>query len=110
MTDTPSSISPEEKRNFWKQQYLCWQESGLNQSEYCRQNNLSHHQWGYWKKRFVKTEGTTEFIPLALSQPFRGITNHSPIKLIVDEQFKIEIDRGFDPVTLKLLLTSLQHF
>jgi hypothetical protein len=110
MTDTPISIRPEEKRNFWKQHYICWQESGLNQAEYCRQKNLNHHQWGYWKKRFVKTECTTEFIPLALSQPFRGLTDHSPIKLIVDEQFKIEIDRGFDPVTLKLLLTALQHF
>lgn len=110
MTNSARSIVPEEKRKFWMQHYHCWQESGLNQTEYCRQNNLSHHQWGYWKKRFVKTEcTTTEFIPLAIGQPFRGITNHSPIKLIVDEQFKIEIDRGFDPVVLKLLLTALQQ-
>jgi len=110
MTDAPRLIGPEEKRRFWKQHYLCWQESGLNQSEYCRQNNLSHHQWGYWKNRFVKTECTTEFVPLQLSQPFRGITDHSQIKLIVDERYKIEVERGFDPITLKLLLTTLQQF
>jgi hypothetical protein len=109
MTDYPRSIGPEEKRKFWNQHFICWQESGLNQAEYCRQNNLSHHQWGYWKKRFVKTECTTEFVPLAMSQAFVGVASSSPIKLIVNEQYKIEVDRGFDPCTLKLLLTALQQ-
>lgn len=109
MAESQNIIEPEEKRKFWKQHYLCWQESGLNQSEYCRRNNLSHHQWGYWKKRFVKTECTTEFVPLALSQSFGGIADRSPIKLIIDERYKIEIERGFDPVTLKILLAALHQ-
>ena len=41
----------EQKRIYWKQHIDSWQETGLTQVEYCRRNNLKHHQMVYWKKQ-----------------------------------------------------------
>ena len=41
-----------ERRRFWKAHIQNWSKSGLLQTEYCRQNNLNVHRFGYWKKKF----------------------------------------------------------
>jgi len=41
-----------EKRDFWQQQVLDWQESKLSQVEHCRQHNLSKTRFSYWSRRF----------------------------------------------------------
>ena len=100
--------SIKEKRKFWKQHLILWQDSGLSQAEYCRRNNLNKHQWGYWKKRYVKTEATTEFIPLPIEQAF-SLSGRSSLTLYVQNQYTIDIDPGFDPCTLKRVLTVLNQ-
>ena len=37
----------EQKRSYWKQHIDSWQQMGLTQVEYCRQNNLKRHQLVY---------------------------------------------------------------
>ena len=37
----------EQKLIYWKQHIDSWQESGLTEAEYCRRNNLKHHQLLY---------------------------------------------------------------
>ena len=39
---------------YWQSHLDKWSDSGLNQAEYCRQNSLKPHQFGYWKKNFLK--------------------------------------------------------
>ena len=108
MIDTIRLQAKNEKHKYWKQHLNLWQGSGLSQAEYCRQNNLNKNQWGYWKKRYVQTESTTEFISLPMSQNF-VLSGHSPVKLIINDQYRIELDRGFDPTTLKLVLATIQQ-
>ena len=50
-----SSVQEERARRqrFWKQQIEAWQGSELQQTEYCRQNNLKYHRFTYWKKKLV---------------------------------------------------------
>lgn len=33
-----------------------WQQSGLSHKEFCIRENISFHQFYYWKKKFCKTE------------------------------------------------------
>ena len=93
------------KRQFWKEHVHGWQESGLSQKEYCRQNNLRENQLTYWKKRFATAESPVSLVELNLSGPFSP--NHSPLRLNLGNAFQIEVDRGFDPVTLKQLIYVL---
>ena len=100
----------EQKRTYWKQHIESWQETGLTQAEYCRRHNLKHHQLVYWKKRFLKTETDVSFVPLKLEDllDIPAPADHSALLLVIHNQFKIEIRRGFDAQLLRQLIFALR--
>jgi hypothetical protein len=99
-----------EIRTFWKKQIQGWQESGLPQVEYCRKHNLIPHRFTYWKQKLVRKELG---VPLSLVQV--NMNAHfntrpaSPLRLVFSNQFHVEIDRGFDPITLRQLVHALRQ-
>ena len=100
-----------QKRSYWKQHIDTWQETGLTQAEYCRRNNLKHHQLVYWKKRFLKTETDVSFVPLKLEDlldiPARQ--DQASLILVINNDFKIEIRAGFDAQLLRQLIYVLRR-
>ena len=111
MTDKSRTERLAENRKFWKEQIHNWQESGLTQTEYCRIHNLTPHRFTYWKKRNIKPPETPiSLVQVNMKSSFNPNPLHpSPLRLIVGEQYRIEIDRGFDPVTLQQLLFTLKQ-
>ena len=100
----------EAKRQFWKEQVQLWQESGLSQKEYCRQHNLRENQLTYWKKRYVKTESAVSLVELKLSSSHcvsLNLSGRSALRLNLGRGYQVEVDNGFDPVTLKQLIYVL---
>ena len=108
--DQDRSEQLEQKRTYWKQHIDHWQQTGLTQAEYCRRNNLKHHQLIYWKKRFLKTESDVTFFPLKLDDlldiPVQP--DHASLSLVIDNHFKIEIGAGFDSRLLRELIFVLR--
>lgn len=59
----------------WQQHIDAWQDSGLSQAAWCRQNGVVVSQFGYWKKKLL-IEGTpsapskafSPFVPVSLTQ------------------------------------------
>ena len=100
----------EQKRTYWKQHIESWQQMGLTQVEYCRRNNLKHHQLVYWKKRFLKTEADVSFVPLKLEDllDIPAQSDHAPLYLVINNHLKIEISAGFDAQLLRQLLFALR--
>ena len=100
----------EQKRSYWKQHIGSWQETGLTQTEYCRQHNLKHHQLVYWKKRFLKTETNVSFVPLKLEDLLQmpARQDQASLMLVINNQFKIEIRAGFDAQLLRQLIFALR--
>ena len=110
MVQTSRAEQLEQKRSYWKQHIESWQETGLTQIEYCRRNNLKHHQLVYWKKRFLKTETGVSFVPLKLedlldipSQP-----DCAALCLVINNHLKIEIRAGFDAQLLRQVIFALR--
>lgn len=99
----------EQKRIYWKQHIESWQETGLTQAEYCRRNNLKHHQLVYWKKRFLKTETDVSFVPIKLEDllDIPAQPDRAPLSLVINNHFKIEIRAGFDAQLLRQLIFAL---
>lgn len=99
-----------QKREYWKRQIDSWQESGLSQSQYCRQNDLKDHLFFYWKKRIVKPEPATRFVSLNLgSVSETGTAKKScPLRLVISDGIKIEVDAGFNPQLLRQLIIVLR--
>ena len=99
-----------EKRTFWKQHIESWQETGLTQAEYCRRNNLRHHQLVYWRKRFLKTETAVSFVPLQLQDLLDtpAQSDSASLYLVINNHLKIEIRAGFDALVLRQLIVALR--
>ncbi len=100
-----------EKREFWKQQIQNWQESSLTQVEYCRENNLIPHRFTYWKRRLVKpAEAPLSMVQVNMKANFDTNSAYaSPLRLVFNNQYHVEVDRGFDPVTLRQLVYTLKQ-
>jgi hypothetical protein len=54
MTSTNSNTGDD----FWQQHIAQWQASGLSQAGYCRQHELTAHQFSYWKCKFLTMSET----------------------------------------------------
>ena len=100
----------EQKRSYWKQQIEQWQQTGLSQAEYCRRNNLKHHQLVYWKKRYLKAETEVSFVPVQLEAllDIPAPADQASLTVIIDNPFKVEIAAGFDPQLLRQVVTALR--
>ncbi len=100
-----------EIRAFWKQQIQSWQESDLTQVEFCRKNNLIPHRFTYWKNRLVKSaKAPVSLVQVNMKANFNARPAYaSPLRLVFSNQYHVEIDRGFDPVTLRQLVYALRQ-
>jgi len=100
----------EQKRSYWKQQIEQWQQTGLSQAEYCRRNNLKHHQLVYWKKRYSNTQTEVSFVPLRLEDllDIPAQSDRAALCLLIDNHFKVEIRDGFEPQLLRQVVAALR--
>jgi hypothetical protein len=102
----PEKLDPRAKREFWDNHIQAWQQSGLTQIDYCRQNNLKNHQWCYWRRKILKPSDTdVTFVPLSFS-PSKISRPH--ISVFTPNGFRIEFEHGVDIPKLRQLLTTVR--
>lgn len=53
-----------EKRDEWSERISDWRRSGLSQSAYCRENELSLPSFGYWKRKLELKTGRLRLVPI----------------------------------------------
>jgi len=95
-----------QKRRYWKKHVEAWRASGLPQARYCRRHNLKVHCLVYWRKKFTrKNKEPVSFVQLKLPDNFQPV-RLAAIKVTVGN-FRIEVEQGFDPDTLRQLITTL---
>jgi len=95
-----------QKRRHWEKHVEAWRASGLPQAQYCRQHNLKVHCLVYWRKRYpCKSQDPISFVQLKLPDEFQ-VPRPAAIKISVGN-CRIEVERGFDPDTLKKIVHTL---
>ena len=106
VTSSPEEPDAKEKRPFWEGHIQAWQQSGLTQAEYCRQNNLKNHRWWYWRKRISHPPETdVTFVPLRFSS---SKISQAGISVVTPNGYRIEIDNSFDFSKLRQLVTAVR--
>ncbi len=106
------SRANERKENvkFWQEHLEKWKESGLFQAEYCRQNKLSHNRFTYWKKEILGREPAVTLVEVPMQRQvgpaFFPVS--APLCLVVPGNYRLEIDKGFDPSTLSEVIRVLR--
>ena len=106
VTRPPEELNPKAKRKFWEDHIQAWQQSGLTQVEYCRENKLKNHQWWYWRKRISHPYDTdVTFVPLRFSS---SKISQVGIRVVTPNGYRIELDHGFDFSKLRQLITAVR--
>lgn len=99
-------MTKEEQHTYWREVVEEQATSGLEASVFCRKRNIKIPQFYRWRKKFhdISDESSeSRFIQL-----MPGDNNpESGIRIRVLENVLIEIDIGFDPVTLRTAVEAL---
>ena len=85
-------------------------ESGLNAAAFCREQQLKVSQFYRWHSKFRNNNGE----PGRASNGFLELVpckkeNGSGIRIKLLDGVCIEVERGFDPVTLSRAIEALSH-
>jgi hypothetical protein len=97
-----------EKRRYWKRHLDAWQISEMSQVEYCRKHDLSRFRFQYWKRRFQISASLPALIELPFSSIITQKQSHA-LRLVVGDQYQIAVERDFDPVALRQLISVLDR-
>ena len=84
---------------LWQDRITGWQESGISQSQFCRENNLSLATFCYWKKRLVE-QTDNKFIQVPIFSQ-----KSEQVKLIIPGGIKIIFKKNTE---LKIISTILE--
>ena len=50
-------MTTQERVQFWHEHITLWQSSGVSGQAFCHQQDLSYHQFIYWRAKQHKTDG-----------------------------------------------------
>ena len=100
--------SQEQREKFWKQHLLDWRSSGQSQVEYCRQHGLSSKTFGYWKRKHKAAGAAVCLVEIPVQHKVAPPCCH-PLRLMVGDRYRLEIEKGFDAEALERLLGFLER-
>lgn len=113
---------------YWESHLKNWEKSGINQSQYCRSNNLNYSVFHYWKRKFSRSRIIGKSAKLVrIDRTLLSANNlkerHSTIDLSsggegrpslrlwvgVSSNYCIEVEEGFSVDVLTRLLQCLRR-
>jgi len=92
-------------KEFWKKHIKKWEKSGLNKSEYCRQNNLGYYSFLDWIKRINSEKMSCDFVKL----PLNSKQTEDCYKFTLDDRIKIEVPLSANPENLTTIIKALRE-
>ena len=93
-------MTKEERVTHWRAVIRKHGESGLSAAAFCREQDITIHQFHWWRRRFRKENSQgkesafLQLVPLTKSQ-------HSGVRIRLHNGMLIEVEQGFDPRTLR---------
>lgn len=98
-----------ELRIEWEQRIANFLSSGQSASKWCAANEVSIHQFWYWKKRLKNTQDNVDDSPRWLSLEMDDSIEKLKSRLVVRVgQASVEVEPGFDPRLLADVVRTLQ--
>jgi len=100
-------MTKEGRATSWQKLVQEQTESGVNAAAFCKDHQINPQRFYFWRRRFKDesdtTKGTGAFLELVPSSKNHG----SGIRIRLGERLSIELERGFDPCTLRNAIDAL---
>ena len=98
-------MSTEERYAHWREVIEAQKTSGLNIAEYCRSQNIRSSYYYAWRNRIRKRQIVKQgFLELS---PYSSNATKDTGVCIAAGNLIIEVNRGFDPITLRSVLSCI---
>ena len=94
----------EERKDYWRALIDKQTESGMSAAAFCKQQGINPQRFYFWRRRFRSESTGAGFIRLVPTSN----TAFSGIRIVLDHGVSVELDRGFDPLTLKETIDALR--
>jgi hypothetical protein len=94
----------EERKTHWRTLIDKHTESGMSAAAFCKQEGINPQRFYSWRRRFRAESPGAGFIRLVPTSN----TSFSGIRIILDHGVSVELDRGFDPLTLRETIDALR--
>jgi transposase len=103
-------------REDWAERVKRWKKSGLTAAEFGEREGIEGRQLHWWKWHLGKKE-----VPSATELPLRllpvrvvpardvGVSKERPLEIVLQSGHVLRVARGFDPVTLRSVLSVLEE-
>jgi hypothetical protein len=102
-------MNKSELRMEWEQRIANFLSSGQSASKWCAANEVSIHQFWYWKKRLKTTQNSVDDSPKWVSLEMDDSIENPKSRLVIRVgQASVEVDHGFDPKLLVDVVRTLQ--
>jgi transposase-like protein len=96
-----------ERISYWQKLVKEQVQSSLSVTDFCRDHQINSQRFYLWRQRFNSqspASGRGAFLELVPSSKDGG----SGIRLRVNPELSIELDCGFDPVTLRQVISVVK--
>jgi hypothetical protein len=96
-----------QRRASWQRLVAKQAESGLSAAAFCHRHRLNLHQFYRWRHRLRNDEAERNLAPSFLELVPYSRGGQSGIRIRLGEELWIEVERGFDPSTLRAVVEAL---
>lgn len=100
-------MTQEQRATYWQNLINAHSRSSLSVTEFCRDHQINRQRFYIWRQRFKSQPHapvTGAFLELVASSK----NGESGIRLRMDQDMAIELDNGFDPATLRQVISVLR--
>ncbi len=113
------SVKRQRTHTMWNNRLSEWEQRGLSQSKYCKDNNVNLRNFQYWKRKFkilnnpevAKKQTEVKVVQLKnesiVSEQFNFLNDSNPINLIINN-IKVELKNNFSEEALRKLIKVLK--
>lgn len=92
-----------ERREYWRVLVEEHANSGMTAVAFCKAQKINPQRFYSWRKRFSCESHKVGFVQLVPTLD----TGRSGIRILLDQGMSVEVDKGFDPVTLRETIDAL---
>jgi transposase-like protein len=100
-------MTKQERSAYWRSLVSKQNESGLSAAAFCREHRINRDRFYHWRRRFQDEEANNThlgaFVELVPYQRSASAGVHIRLR----NGLCIEVERGFDPVTLRATIQTL---
>ena len=82
--------------------------SGLSAAAFCREHGISLQRFYGWRRRFREQRSVKDSASFVELVPCRD-QPHSGVRIRLGDTLSIEVQRGFDPFTLRAVMEAIDN-